>query len=263
MKSPAMTSRIDGSPLERSADDTRPTGPSETGWISSTRRAGIVAGAGILLIATLAAFGDLVVVEGLVTPGDAAKTAKDIMASQGMFRLGVAALYLVVVLDVIVAWALLRVFAPVNEGISRLAAWFRLAYAGVFLVALSQLVGIPQLLSSAGYSASFGAEGVQAQALLRTDAYHDIWMAGLVLFGIHLLAIGYLAYRSGSVPRILGMLLAVAGLGYLFDSFGAVLSEGAPTVSSVTFFGEFLLAIWLLIRSRHLPLAAEHGGGRA
>ena len=68
--------------------------------------AGLVAGVGLMVMAALAGFGNFVVVEGLVTPGDAATTADDISASEGMFRLGVLGLYLVVVLDVVVAWAL-------------------------------------------------------------------------------------------------------------------------------------------------------------
>jgi hypothetical protein len=242
---------------ERGTGNTPSTALPDPRTIDSRRRITLIAGIGILLIAALAVFGDILVVERLVTPGDAAKTARDIMASEGMFRLGVASLFLVVVLDVIVAWALFRVFAPVNEGISRLAAWCRLAYAGVFMVAISQLAGIPHLLSSDGYSAAFGTEQLQAQALLRTDAYHDIWMAGLVLFGVHLLVVGYLAYRSGSVPRILGVLLAIAGFGYVFDSFGAVLSEHAPVISTVTFLGEFLLGIWLLGWSRRVALGSS------
>jgi hypothetical protein len=235
---------------ERDLGRTTATSPPGSEGTHSIHQASIIAGIGILLIAALAGFGGLFVVEGLVTRGDAAKTAKDVMASAGLFRLGVASLYLVVVLDVIVAWALFRVFGPVSEGISRLAAWFRLAYAAVFMVAISQLAGIPHLLGSDGYSASFGAEQLHAQALLRADAYHDIWMGGLVLFGVHLLLIGYLAFRSGYVPKILGVLLAVAGFGYVFDSVGAVLSESAPVISTVTFLGEFLLGIWLVVRSR-------------
>ena len=197
--------------------------------------------------------------EGLVTPGDAAKTAGDIMASEGVFRFGVASLYLVVVLDVVVAWALLRVFSPVSRDISRLAAWLRLAYSGVFMVAVSQPAGIPDLLKSEGYSAVFTAEQLQAQALLKIDAFNDIWMAGLILFGVHLLIIGYLAYKSGYVPRVLGVLLVIAGFGYAFDSFVAVLSEGSPfAISTVTFLGEFLLGVWLLIRGSRVSL--ETGG---
>lgn len=251
-----MTTTIELS-RERGTGHTPSTALPDPQAIDSRRRITLIAGIGILLIAALAVFGDILVVERLVTPGDATKTARDVMASAGLFRLGVASLYLVIVLDVIVAWALFRMFAPVNEGISRLAAWFRLAYAGVFIVAISQLAGIPHLLGSDGYSAAFGPEQLNAHALLRADAYHDIWMAGLVLFGVHLLLIGYLAFRSGYVPKILGVLIAVAGFGYAFDSIGEVLSESAPVISTVTFLGEFLLGIWLLVRSRRVSLGSS------
>ncbi len=216
-----------------------------------------------MLMSALAGFGNLVVLEGLVTPGDAAKTAGDIMASEGVFRFGVASLYLVVLLDVVIAWALLRVFSPVSRDISRLAAWFRLAYSGVFMVAISQLAGIPDLLKNEGYSVVFTAEQLQAQALLKFDAFEDIWFAGLILFGVHLLIVGYLAYKSGYVPRLLGVLLVIAGLGYSLDSFVTVFSGGSPfAISTVTFLGEFLLGLWLLIRGHRISLgtAGLHEG---
>ena len=111
-----MTTRIDQLPREREVDDIPPTVLPDTEGTHSIRRASLVAGIGILVIAALAVFGDVFVVEGLVTPGDAARTATDVMASEGLFRLGVLSLYLVVALDVVVAWALFRVFAPVSEG---------------------------------------------------------------------------------------------------------------------------------------------------
>jgi hypothetical protein len=81
--------------------------------------------------------------------------------------------------------------------------------------------------------------------------FHDIWTAGLVLFGSHLLLVGYLIYRSGFAPKPLGVLVAVAGAGYLVDSFGALLfSDYALSVGAVTFVGEFLLMLWLLLRNR-------------
>ena len=145
-----------------------------------------------------------------------------------------------------------------NREISTLAAWFRLAYAGVFMVAIGQLAGIPRLLETDDYSASFTAEQLQAQVLLKVDAFNDIWFAGLILFGAHLLTIGYLAFSSGYVPRFLGVLLVIAGAGYAFDSFGTVLSQGSPLIAStVTFLGEFLLAFWLLIRGRRISSGAE------
>ena len=94
--------------------------------------------------------------------------------------------------------------------------------------------------------------------MLGITAFSDIWYLGQFLFGLHLLLIGYLAYRSHYIPRLLGALLVLAGLGYATDSMGAVLSLGSWTdISSFTFIGEFLLAIWLLIRARRIAATAS------
>jgi hypothetical protein len=222
----------------------------------AVRRAALVAGAALTLMAGLAGFGNLVVVEGLVTPGDAAATAQDILASIGLFRLGVVSLYLAALLDVVVAWALFRVFSPVNFELSRLDAWLRLAYAGVFMVALAQLAGIPALLTHPGDASVFTAEQYQAMALSKVDAFHDIWFAGLILFGAHLIIAGYLAYKSRFVPRPIGVLLVIAGAGYAVDSFVDLLTADVPfAVSNLTFLGEFLLGLWLLIGYRRISLS--------
>jgi hypothetical protein len=221
------------------------------------RKAALIAGAAIMLVAALAGFGNLVVVQGLVTPGDAAATADDILGSEGMFRLGVASLYLAALLDVVVAWALLRVFSTVHAEVSRLSAWLRLAYAVVFMVALSELAGVPALLNGGHGTTAFTHDQLQAQALAKTVAFHDIWSAGLILFGAHLIGVGWLAYRSGFVPRLIGVLLVIAGAGYAFDSFVSVFTEKAVfEVSTVTFLGEFLLGLWLLFRAGRVSAVA-------
>jgi hypothetical protein len=226
----------------------------------SIRTASLTAGVGLLLMSVLAAVGYVAIVQRLVTPGDPVATATDIVASQGLFRLGVAMLYAVIVLDVLVAWALLGVFTPVNRNVSRLAAWFRVAYAAVFMVAVGHLAGVPDLLSGTGYSTAFTPEQLQGQAMVKVEAFHDTYMAGLILFGVHLLVLGYLAYRSGYVPKVIGVLLAVAGVGYIVDSLVTVFTEGTPfTISTVTFLGEFLLALWLLIRRRRLTVPSLAG----
>ena len=92
-------------------------------------------------MSVLSAFGYLVAVKGLVVPGNAARTAKNVADHENMFRFGILSLYLVAILDVVVAWALYRVFKPVNAALSKLAAWLRIAYAAVFMVAISQLLG--------------------------------------------------------------------------------------------------------------------------
>ena len=261
VRSSASTNPVGDTAPEPQEPGSPSAAPKRSAAGRSIRKPSLIAGVALLLLSALAAFGNVVVVQGLVTSGDAATTASDILASDGLFRLGVASLYLVIVLDVVVAWALLGVFSPVNRDISRLAAWFRIAYAGVFMVATAQLAGIPDLLNSDGYANVFTPEQLQAQALLRIEAFTDIWMAGLILFGVHLFLLGYLAYRSSYVPKVIGVLLAIAGVGYAFDSFFTVFTEGSPfAISTVTFLGEFLLALWLLIRGRRISLeAAGHG----
>lgn len=225
-----------------------------TDW--SLRRASATAGIGLALMIVPALVGNFVAVERLVTPDDAVRTAADISASIGLFRFGVASLVAVVALDVVVAVALYRVFRPVSATVSMLAASLRLVYAGVFMVAISHLASVANLLASPESAALLGPEQVQARALLGVESYLDTWSAGLLLFGVHLLVLGWLAWRSGYVPRVLAALLAVAGFGYAFDSMAAVLvGRGAPTIAEFTFLGEVLLAAWLIIWSRRLACA--------
>lgn len=224
----------------------------------SVRRASVIAGTGLLLMAVLGVFSNFVVLEGLVTQGDATQTANDIMNSEVMFRFGIVSLFVVAVLDVVMAWALFAVFKPVNRGLSLLAAWFRAVYAGVFMVAIAQLVGALSLLNNAEYLTVFNTEQLRAQALLEINTFHDIWSAGFILFSFHLLLLGYLAYRSGYVPKVLGVLLVIAGLGYLIDSFGPVLSAGySVELAMFTFVGEVVLIFCLLIKGRRIVLNNE------
>ena len=180
------------------------------------------------------------------------------MASEGTFRLAVAGLYVVVVLDIVAAWALFRFFAPVNDWLARLAAWLRVAFAVVFLVAISELAAVPGMLSDAGYQDAFGQKQLQAQAMVRLEAFDHTWMAALLLFGAHLALLGYLAYRSGHVPRLIGVLLVISGIGYAFDTFSSVLSADPVVISTFTFLGEFLLAVWLVVRGGRVHFGVGH-----
>jgi hypothetical protein len=253
-----MTIRADYPAAQHRLNDTA-AGPSHPHADAvAIRTASTTAGVGLLLMSAFAGFGKFVALDGLVTEGNAAQTAKDIVASQGLFRLGIASLILVVALDVVIAWALYRVFSPVNKSLSILAASLRLVYVGVFMVAIAQLPGVLRILTDDGDRAVFSSHQVNALASLGLAAFTDIWYVSQFLFGLHLLIVGYLSYRSGYIPRMLGVLLVIAGLGYATDSLGATLSQDPWTaVSSFTFLGEFLLALWLLIRARSLATKAS------
>jgi hypothetical protein len=215
----------------------------------SIRKASTTAGVGLLAMSVLSAFGYLVAVKGLVVPGIVARTATNTAGHEGMFRFGILSLYLVAVLDVVVASALYRVFKPVSDALSKLAAWLRIAYAAVFVVAISQLVG---------------ALRVHVQALQYINTFTNIWDAGLVLFGLNLFVLAYLAYRSGYVPKLLGVLLAIAGFGYVFDTVVRVLVRGSSSdVSAITGMGEFVFALWLVIRGRRITVSDSESHGNS
>ena len=91
------------------------------------------------------------------------------------------------------------------------------------------------------------ADGVQAMSFLK--AFQNIFDKGLILFGFHLLVLGYLAFKSGYVPKWLGTFLVLAGLGYIVDGFGKMFSPAYNlSISQFTFIGEVLLIFWLLWR---------------
>jgi hypothetical protein len=185
--------------------------------------------------------------ENLVISGDAAKTARNIVDHELLFRTIICGFLIVAVLDVVVAWALYVFLIPVNKGIALLSAWFRVVYAAVFAAALSNLFVAVGLLTDAYSSRALGTGQLNAQVMTSVNAFNVGWDAALAIFGLHLLVLGYLVFKSGYIPRALGILVMVASLGYLIDSFGAILSAGYnANVAQFTFVGEVLLMVWLL-----------------
>jgi hypothetical protein len=205
-----------------------------TGW---RRTPSLVAGFGLLLMAVVAALANFLAIEGLVTAGDATATAGAIAASEGVFRLGIIGFAVVVVLDVVVAWALYEVFRPVHARISAVAGLLRLAYAAILAVAVAQL---PAALTAATDTAVLDA----------VERFQGIWAFGLGIFGIHLALVGWLAWDLGTRgSRIVGALVVLAGLGYMVDAVGPMLAADYGFEAALyTFVGELVLMGWLLVK---------------
>lgn len=226
----------------------------------SPRTAAIVAGLGLLAMAILAPIANFGVLGQLVVAGDAKATAENIAASSGLFRWGIVLMLLVAVLDVLVAWALYVLLEPVSKSLALLAAWLRVAYSAVFALALTPLLGVVQMLEG---NSSLETSQLQAQVMLSLEGFHNGWDIGLVLFGFHLLVLGYVAVKTGFIPQWLGVLLLVAGLGYLVDSFGRLLSADYTfSLAVYTFVGEFLLIFWLLWKGFAVRAATQPRGVR-
>jgi hypothetical protein len=204
----------------------------------SLRTAAIVAGIGLLLMAILSPIAYLNTFQSLVKFDDAALTAQNILSSIGAFRTCILLLFTVAILDIVVAWALYILLVPANKKLSALAAWLRVIYAGIFIFAISKLYVALQVIA---------ADASQAMTYLK--AFQSIWDKGLILFGFSLLVLGYLAFKSGYVPKWLGVFLVLAAVGYIVDGFGKALSPDYNlNIAQFTFIGEVLLIFWLLWR---------------
>lgn len=222
----------------------------------STRRAAVIAGCGYVALFVLGIFANFFVREGLIVAGDAAATAANIAQSEGLFRIGLISFLVVFLLDVIVAWALFIVFRKIDNDLSLLGAWFRLVYTVFLGVALIFFFQALQLLGGAEFLAPFSQDQLNASALVALDSFNSTWLVGLTAFGFHLLVLGYLIVKSGVAPKLLGVVLFVAGLAYVLDTVAhSLLSNyseyeavfiaivAVPAVIAEGWFG-----VWLLMK---------------
>ena len=227
------------------------------------RRVALTAGISLLLMAVLAPLAHFGVLENLVVSGDAATTVGNIVADEGLFRLAIATLLVVTFLDIVAAWALYVLMKPVNETLAILVGWLRLAAPAVFAVALANLLGVANLLGSAE-SSGLSPDQLGAQVMASVASFGNAWDMSLAIFGLHLVGLGYLLFKSVDFPRVLGVLVVVAGAGYLADTFAVILvSDFEFRISLFTFVGEALLIFWLLWRAmKGFPSGTEPPGGQ-
>ncbi|MGD8279090.1 MAG: DUF4386 domain-containing protein [Gemmatimonadota bacterium] len=219
-------------------------------------RAARIAGFGYLVIIVAGIFAEVAVRSQLIVPGDAAATAANIMASEPLFRTGIASDLVMLTFDVVVAVALYVLFRPVSRVLSLLAASFRLVHAAVYGVTLLNLLAVLLLLGGGEHLAAFAPDQLHALATVLLGVHAKGYALGLVFFGFHCLVLGYLVFRSGFLPRILGILLFVAAAGYLTDSFAQVLLPGYGDLAGIfyvvvfapAFIAELSLCLWLLFR---------------
>lgn len=206
-----------------------------------------IAGVGYLVIIVAGIFAEFFVRSSLLVPGDAVATVANIKASESFFRLGIAADTVMLIFDVIVALALYLLLASVDKTLALLATFFRLVHTAVVGAGLLSLMVAVLLLDTPS-----------SESLVMTflDAHGYGYVLGLVFFGVHCFLLGWLVYRSGMFPKILGALLIIAAAGYLTDSFAQILLTDYAAVESTmmavvfvpAFVAELSFTIWLLVK---------------
>ena len=190
----------------------------------------------------------------LVVPGDSAATVQNIAANQTLFRWGMAGESVIFLIEILMAGYLYVLLRPVSRSVSFGSALAR-ASEGVVMAATNLFTSILTLVvvGGAGYLSVFEQEQQEALALLFQDANNYVILIWGLFFALHLVLLGWLVYKSGFFPKIPGILLALAGIGYFAQSFGVMvapnLSDTLETVVVVLAIpGELVFALWLLIK---------------
>jgi hypothetical protein len=215
---------------------------------ASPRLKARMAGACQLLEAITAVFGQVLVLGKLVVSGNAAATAANILGHVPLFWLGFASSLIGVAFHV--AWALLMyvLLKPVNRSLSLLAVLFVLVSC-VMQAVTSLLYLAPLLILQGGSSLSaFTAEQLQALALVFLKLNQYSYNIDVVFFGLWCVLTGYLIFRSTFLPRILGLLLAISGLGWVTFLYPPLAYHlFMPYIAVASALGEIPLELWLIV----------------
>ena len=231
----------------------------------SQRKAAKVVGLSYLFALPPAIFAEFYVRTQLIAFDNVAQTARNIMAHDRLFRLGIASNLTVFAVDVVLIMALYVVLMPVNRSLALLATgWGLIETATLVVVTLSDF-DVLRTLTSADYLHAFEANQLQALARLSISAHADAYNVGLVLAGLRSTAFCYLWFKSRFIPRALaawGMvasfLMGACAFSFIiFPEFARVIPVeiyGAPI-----FFFEMTMGFWLLLKGLP-PSGAAHAG---
>ncbi len=201
----------------------------------SIRKAAIIVGIGFIIMWILALFADGFVLQSLVVPGDAAATTDNIKGDMLLFGLGIAGYMIILALDVVIALALYVILKPVNKSLSSFTAILRLLYTAIMGISLFALV------------------------LLFINEYSYGQLIAYIFFIPHIFVLGYLVFKSGYIPRSLGVFLIIASFSYIIVLYGDFilpkeLFDALVMIAMVpATFAELSLGIWLLFKGGKIP----------
>ncbi len=216
-----------------------------------------IAGVLYLIIIVIGFCGEFFVRDKLVVSGDVTGTANNIMASESLWRVQIAGDLILLVCAVALTMILYILLRPVNKNLALLAVFFNIVEFPIEAVSKLCLFAALFLSGNADYMKAF--EPHQLHALVKISLQlHDYGFGiDLVFFGFACLVYGYLLFRSGYFPRTLGVLMAIAGLSYLANSFTLIL---APTYAAtilpilvLALIGELSLCLWLMVKGVNVP----------
>jgi hypothetical protein len=212
-----------------------------------------ISGVLYLIIIVIGLFGEAFVRDRLVVPGDAAATAANIKSMESLWRFHIATELLLLICAVTLLLILFVLLRPVSRDLALLAAFFNLVSIGMEAATAMYLLGALFPLGSAGYLKAFRPEQLYAMVSLSVKSHGYGFGVSLIFFGCFCLVVGYLIFRSDFLPKAIGVLMQIAGLCYLTNSFALIVAPNFanrifPAILVPAFVGEASLCLWLLVK---------------
>ncbi|KAA3659566.1 MAG: DUF4386 domain-containing protein [Chloroflexi bacterium] len=219
--------------------------------MNASKKSARMAGFLYLIYIVVHVLADVIGRSNIIVYEDAAATAQNIMASAWQFRIGFIGDLVAAVLFLLAAWALYAYLKPVNKNLALLFLLLNLGGVAVQCFSDLFLIGSQMILNGGEYLDVFQIEQRQALAMLFLHVYHNGFMAAQIFYGAWLFPLGYLVYKSGFLPKVLGIVLMTHCVFwlmtflqfFLFPSFEAIIYVSYP----LGFIAEFGLGLWLLV----------------
>ena len=216
-----------------------------------------IGGLAYLLIIVAGAFGEMFIRNKLIVSGDATATANNIAASPLLWRIGIAGDLVMHVCDLVVAMVYYLLFKRVNKNLALLGLLFGMIQTAVLVANKLNLVMPLFLLGNDEYLKTFDPHQLQALAYIAIKTHGYGFGIGLIFFGFECLIDGYLIFKSGFLPKFLGVLILVTGLCYLINSFAMILSPKLanslfPAILAPALIGELSMSLWLFVKGVNL-----------
>jgi hypothetical protein len=223
------------------------------GKINSLRKIARIGGVLYLLIIILGLFGEFFVRSKLIATGDPTATAVKIAQNDLLWRIGIAGELVLLICGVGLGVIFYQVLKPVNRKLALLVVFFNLVSIAVEVTSSLFLLAPLLLSGESPYLKTF--EPSQLNALMQASLrMHEFGFGiSLIFFGCVCIVVGYLIFKSGYIPKLIGILMAIAGFCYLVNSFAMILAPSLastifPVILVPPFIGEFSLCLWLLLR---------------
>ena len=219
----------------------------------SPKKTARLAGFLYLMVIVFGVLAEFFVRQRLIVPGDATTTANNIMASESLFRIGFVSDLIQVTFWLLLPLPLYKLLKSVNKNHASLMVIFVLVGVAIQCLNMLNQFAALLLLGGADYLKVFEANQLHALAMFFLNLHKYGYIIPQIFHGLWLLPLGFLVFKSGSFPRVFGVLLIIACFSFLVDEFGRfLLPNYGETIALVfgllTVIGEFSFCGWLLIR---------------